>query len=72
MTQQSGQVPRCPICDGEGIFGYRNKATGELTWYCAAHRLGQFWADARRGPARSPTDPDWEGWEERETQGGAS
>jgi hypothetical protein len=38
----------CPKCDQRGVFGYRNKETGELTWYCATHRLGQYWADARR------------------------
>ena len=40
----------------------RDKQTGEMTWYCTAHRLGQFWADARRGAARLASDPDWEGW----------
>jgi hypothetical protein len=38
----------CQRCDQRGIFGYRNKETGDMTWYCAAHRLGQYWADARR------------------------
>jgi hypothetical protein len=52
----------CPQCNQPGLFGYRDKQTGEMTWYCTAHRLGQFWADARRGAARFATDPDWEGW----------
>jgi hypothetical protein len=53
----------CPQCDQLGVFGYRDKETGEMTWYCAAHRLGQYWADARRdGKQVAPTSPDWEGW----------
>ena len=52
----------CPQCNQPGLFGYRDKQTGEMTWYCAAHRLGQFWADAPRGAARFASDPDWEGW----------
>lgn len=35
----------CPVCRGEGVFGYRNSA-GELDYYCADHRLAQCWADA--------------------------
>lgn len=48
----------CAQCGGEGVFGYRN-TDGDLIWYCADHRLGRFWADARRDlvedtpPARS-------------------
>jgi hypothetical protein len=38
----------CPQCNQRGVFGYRDKETGSMTWYCAAHRLGQHWADARR------------------------
>jgi hypothetical protein len=38
----------CPQCDQPGVFGYRNKESGAMTWYCTAHRLGQYWADARR------------------------
>jgi hypothetical protein len=37
----------CPQCDQPGIFGYRDKNTGEMTWYCTTHRLDQYWADAR-------------------------
>jgi hypothetical protein len=40
-------IPRCLSCGGSAEFGYRDKQTGELIWYCAAHRLGQFYADAR-------------------------
>jgi hypothetical protein len=28
------------------VFGYRDQ-DGRLIWYCAQHRLAQFWADAR-------------------------
>ena len=38
----------CQQCDQPGIFGYRDKNTGEMTWYCTTHQLGQYWADARR------------------------
>ena len=44
----------CPQCDQPGIFGYRDKNTGEMTWYCTTHRLGQYWADARRDQSTSP------------------
>ena len=44
----------CPQCDQPGIFGYRDKNTGEMTWYCATHRLGEYWADARRDQCTSP------------------
>jgi hypothetical protein len=40
-------VPRCLTCGAGGEFGYRNKETGELIWYCADHRVGRFYADAR-------------------------
>jgi hypothetical protein len=45
---------RCPTCGGDGQFGYRNKLRGGWTWYCAAHRLGQYWADARRDIEAAP------------------
>jgi hypothetical protein len=48
----------CPQCDQPGIFGYRNKNTGEMTWYCTTHRLGQYWADARRDQSTSPRPDD--------------
>jgi hypothetical protein len=38
----------CPKCGLWGLFGYRNKQSGELNWYCADHRLGRYYADARR------------------------
>ena len=38
----------CRTCGGSAHFGYRDKATGEMCWYCAEHRLAQGWADARR------------------------
>lgn len=28
----------CPQCNQPGLFGYRDKQTGEMTWYCTAHR----------------------------------
>jgi hypothetical protein len=45
----------CPHCTERGMFAYRDKATGAMTWYCAAHRLGQYWAmhgAASRSPHR--------------------
>jgi hypothetical protein len=42
----------CPQCGVDGLFGYLNK-DGDLTWYCADHRLGCFWADARRDVVES-------------------
>jgi hypothetical protein len=59
---------KCPQCDAYGIFGYRDKQSGELTWFCAAHRFGQDWADARRDNERplrhNPSNPTWEGWQQ--------
>jgi hypothetical protein len=43
----------CLQCDQPGIFGYRDKNTGEMAWYCTTHQLGQDWADARRDQRRS-------------------
>src|SRR5262249_3745872 len=40
--------------DQPGIFGYRDKNTGGMTWYCTTHRLGQHWADALRDQGTSP------------------
>jgi hypothetical protein len=48
----------CPQCDQPGIFGYRDKNTAEMTWYCTTHRLGQYWADAPRDQSTSPR-PDY-------------
>jgi hypothetical protein len=47
-------MSNCPQCDQPGIFGYRDKNTGEMTWYCTTHWLGQYWADARRDQSTSP------------------
>jgi hypothetical protein len=47
------------------MFGYRDKATGAMTWYCAPHRLGQYWADARRGEPVAASSLAWDGWEGR-------
>jgi hypothetical protein len=37
---------RCPECGQIGEFGYRCR-DGTMRWFCAEHRLAQFWADAR-------------------------
>ena len=39
-------APRCPQCRAAGEFGYRD-VYGAMRWFCARHRLAQFWADAR-------------------------
>jgi hypothetical protein len=39
-------APRCPRCSAAGEFGYRD-IYGAMRWFCAGHRLAQFWADAR-------------------------
>ena len=39
-------APRCPQCAAAGEFGYRD-VYGAMRWFCAKHRLAQFWADAR-------------------------
>jgi hypothetical protein len=39
-------APRCPQCGAAGQFGYRD-VYGAMRWFCANHRLAQFWADAR-------------------------
>ena len=39
-------APRCPQCGAFGEFGYRD-VYGAMGWFCARHRLAQFWADAR-------------------------
>jgi hypothetical protein len=36
----------CPQCSAAGEFGYRD-IDGVMRWFCARHRLAQFWADAR-------------------------
>jgi hypothetical protein len=37
----------CPTCGARGVFGYRHPVDG-MRWYCSDHRLGQWYADARR------------------------
>jgi hypothetical protein len=39
-------APRCSQCGASGEFGYRD-VYGAIRWFCARHRLAQFWADAR-------------------------
>lgn len=36
----------CPICRERGVFGYKVKS--QIVWYCREHRIGMWWADARR------------------------
>ena len=55
LPQQVDSSPRCTTCGGAAEFGYRNKQTGKLIWYCAAHRLGKFYSDARLSPPSSST-----------------
>jgi len=38
----------CCKCGDSARFGYHDKASGELRWYCAKHRLAQSWADATK------------------------
>ena len=52
---QPSERTTCPQCGLDGVFGYRNK-DGDLIWNCADHRLGRFWADARRDVVE-PTFP---------------
>jgi hypothetical protein len=40
-------------CGAPGKFGYKDKS-GKLVWYCTQHRLSEWWADARVGPASPP------------------
>jgi hypothetical protein len=46
----------CPEYHQRGTFGYRDKETGEMVWYCPSHRLGQYWADARRDNLKTNKD----------------
>ena len=51
MTAASDRVakepaPRCPQCGASSEFGYRD-VYGVMRWFCARHRLAQFWADVR-------------------------
>jgi hypothetical protein len=38
----------CVSCGQQARYGYLNAATGGLYWFCADHRLAQWWADASR------------------------
>jgi hypothetical protein len=49
-------APRCPRCGQLGEFGYRCR-DGTMPWFCAEHRLAQFWADARM-PSLPSNDND--------------
>jgi hypothetical protein len=44
--EEEEPAPRCPQCGAFGEFGYRD-VYGAMRWFCARHRLTQFWADAR-------------------------
>jgi hypothetical protein len=44
--ETEGPAPRCFQCGAAGEFGYRD-VYGAMRWFCAKHRLAQFWADAR-------------------------
>jgi hypothetical protein len=48
VLEQTWPYACCVDCGAEAHFGYRN-AAGELEWFCVAHRLACWWADARRG-----------------------
>jgi hypothetical protein len=70
MTETENDT--CPHCTERGMFGYRDKATGAMTWYCAAHRLGQYWADARRSEPVAASSLIWDGWEGSVMPGGTN
>jgi len=40
---------KCETCEQPGEFGYRVKTTDTMRWFCADHRLGKHYADARVG-----------------------
>ena len=46
-SKLTADTDTCPRCGRFGIFGYHNQE-GALIWYCGQHRLGRFYADARR------------------------
>jgi hypothetical protein len=50
MTQAAVKIDRatCCHCGAAVEFGYRNK-DGSWDWYCAEHRRGRTYADARIG-----------------------
>ena len=48
----TGAAERCEFCDADDVelFGYCSD--GSWRWFCAAHRIGRCYADARRWPSR--------------------
>ena len=38
----------CAVCGTEAHFGYRDKESDRLFWFCRKHRLAKWSADARR------------------------
>ena len=46
-SKLTADTDTCPRCGRFGIFGYHNQE-GALIWCCGQHRLGRFYADARR------------------------
>jgi hypothetical protein len=49
MTDDPAQT--CCICHRRPEYGYRSRLDGQMDWYCAAHRLGEWYADARANPS---------------------
>jgi hypothetical protein len=48
----------CATCGQEAHFGYRDKESGQLVWFCARHRLATWWTDARRSQ-KAEREPCW-------------
>jgi hypothetical protein len=48
VSERKAEEPAqwCLQCGGAGEVGYRD-IYGVMRWFCARHRLAQFWADAR-------------------------
>jgi hypothetical protein len=46
LVRSGAVVVRCARCHRRGMFGYKDKAGG-MDWYCEAHRIGCWYADAR-------------------------
>ena len=48
----------CEVCraDCVELFGYRNRDDETWRWFCAAHRIGRYFADARRWPMQAEDD----------------
>ena len=48
------EVSQCRCQCGKIVeFGYNNKS-GDLDWFCADHRLAEWWADARAADSTGP------------------